>query len=119
MTFKDETQYKCPSCGDVFTAATWNKSTEESFGASITEIELKKSNLLFCCPNCTAESADATIERIDVTTEFPVAVTISYTIYPKSVDEDSAMRIAKSMDAEDLISEIPENPTIEFENVEE
>ena len=51
-------------------------------------------------------------------TDYPIGVTVSFTIFVEGNDEDDALLKAQNMTTEEILSQVSANPSIEFENVE-
>ena len=59
---------------------------------------------------------NAADQRIE--SEYPIAVTVSYTLFVTAFDQEHALKIANNMSTEEVIANISGNPTIELEEAE-
>jgi phage FluMu protein Com len=107
---------KCPGCKQLSSIQQWNNATSDSFGSNIYALEKEVSNgdCLYACPKCNKEVSDSEIKRVDGTA-FPVAITISYTMYVPAVSIEEAVAKAELMDTQELLINIGPNPTIDIE----
>lgn len=112
---------KCSVCSHVFTLEEWNERTRDVFASSYIEEIREKVDLdnnLFACPLCRAEQHDAEIVR-QKGYVYPIATTVSYTMMVAAVDEDRALAKAEQMSLRDVLAEVNDNPTVEFEVVDD
>ena len=112
---------KCNVCGHLHTLEEWNERTRDVFNTDDIELirdEVSQDNNLFACPLCRAEQHDAKIERVPGYV-YPIATTVSYTIMVAAIDEDRSLAKAKQMSLRDVLAEASQNPTVEFEVVDD
>lgn len=112
---------KCNVCGYLHTLEEWNERTRDVFNTDDIELirdEVSPDNNLFACPLCRAVQHDAKIERVPGHV-YPIATTVSYTIMVAAIDEDRALAKAEQMSLRDVLAEVSQNPTVEFEVVDD
>ena len=106
---------KCKVCGHLHTLEKWNNRTRDVFNTDDIELirdEVSPDNNLFACPLCRAVQHDAKIERVPGHV-YPIATTVS------AIDEDRSLAKAKQMSLRDVLAEASQNPTVEFEVVDD
>jgi hypothetical protein len=112
---------KCKVCGHLHTIEEWNDRTRNVFDTNhINEMKETPSldNSRFACPLCRAEQLDSEVDRAPGYV-YPIATTISYTMMVAAVDENTALAKAEQMSLPDVIAEVSQNPTVEFEAVDD